>query len=146
MKRPRLAILCTELATIRSIADAIASHYQTQWARDAASLWKVLAEEREPAIAVIIDNAVAGIGAVELLGKIRKDWPYVRRILLSDYCDLSLIVQGLHTGAVERIVYKPVYDMELMAAITPANATAGNGRATASGRAPISVAAASTAI
>jgi hypothetical protein len=51
------------------------------------------------------------------LESVRRNCPKARRILISDYCDLAIIVQGLHTGAVERIVYRPIHAPELLAAI-----------------------------
>jgi DNA-binding NarL/FixJ family response regulator len=65
----------------------------------------------------MIDNSIPQINAIELLESVRVRCPTARRLLLSDYCDLGIIVQGLHTGAVQGIVYKPIYAPELLAAI-----------------------------
>jgi FixJ family two-component response regulator len=72
-------------------------------------------------VAVIIDNAVPQISAIETLESIRAAGVKSRRILITDYCDLGIIVQGLHTGAIERIVYKPIHSPELLGAIGSEN-------------------------
>lgn len=55
--------------------------------------------------------------------------PAVRRVLMATAGQLALIIEGLHCGAVERVVYKPVRSHDLAAALSlpekpPARATA----------------------
>ena len=118
MKRNRLAIFCNELASIRCITDAASRHFELIWTQDAKSLR--MAVEKEPApTAVLVDNALAKNAAIDLLEQVRQARPDTARILLTDYCDLSLIVAGLHTGAVQKIVYKPIHPAELLSAVGP---------------------------
>jgi DNA-binding NtrC family response regulator len=116
LKRPRLAVLCTDLASIRAITDGAAKFYDLLWARDLSRLTAWMKHDPTP-VAVIIDHAAAQGASIDVLHSVRSSFPRVRRILISDYCDLGLIVQGLHTGAVERIVYKPIHTPELLGAI-----------------------------
>ena len=115
-KRPKLVIWCTELAAIRTITDAMVRTTDLVWTRDAQTFLRAAGDESPP-LAVIVDNSAAKATAIESLQAIRKSRPEARRILMTDYCDLAIIIQGLHTEAVQRIVYKPVHPAELLAAI-----------------------------
>jgi ActR/RegA family two-component response regulator len=68
-------------------------------------------------MAVMVDMSVVQVDAIKLLDSARGIRSSVRRILLTDFCDLNIIVQGLHTGAIERIVYKPIYAPEVLGAL-----------------------------
>ena len=45
--------------------------------------------------------------------------PDARRVLLTTYHDLASIVDGLHSGAIEKLVQKPFTVGELLSAILP---------------------------
>jgi DNA-binding NtrC family response regulator len=113
-KKNKIVVLCTELASIRAITESAGRIFEMAWARDAKTFTDQLAEE--PA-AVVVDNAVAHTAAIGLLQTVRKAYPQARRVLLTDYCDLAIIVQGLHTESVQKIVYKPVHGPELLNAL-----------------------------
>jgi DNA-binding NarL/FixJ family response regulator len=117
--KPYFSVLCTELPSVRAIADAVGRAVEICWAGDAQSLRAVTPSQQhaQPPIAVMVDNSIPQINAIELLEAVRVRCPTSRRLLLSDYCDLGIIVQGLHTGAVQGIVYKPIYAPELLAAL-----------------------------
>jgi ActR/RegA family two-component response regulator len=51
--------------------------------------------------------------------------PDARRVLLTTYNDLASIVQGLHSGAIDRLVQKPFTPADLMLAIMPEGYSAG---------------------
>jgi ActR/RegA family two-component response regulator len=119
-KRNRLTVLCTDLASIRAITEGTSRFFDLLWTRDLNGLMVSLKADPTP-VAAIVDHAVAHDKSIDLLNAIRTTFPRVRRILVSDYCDLGLIVQGLHTGAVERIVYKPIHAPELLGAIGAEN-------------------------
>jgi DNA-binding NtrC family response regulator len=84
--------------------------------------------------AIVIDGSTFHGNPIDLLRDIAKLAPQVRRILMTQQVDLSLIVNGLHSGVIHRIVYKPINPMELAAAICPRplNAAAQSAATTAS--------------
>jgi ActR/RegA family two-component response regulator len=72
----------------------------------------------DPHIAAIITEQGAANGdAIESLETVRAVQPQVRRIMLTSYADLTSIVHGLHSGAVQSLVQKPVSEDELLAAL-----------------------------
>ncbi|HEY7089085.1 MAG TPA: response regulator [Tepidisphaeraceae bacterium] len=115
--RQRLIILCTELATIRAITDTLSGHFEIIWSRGMQGLALLAAQQEVPPVAVLVDHSFPHGSAIEALESVRQAHPSVRRILITDHCDLGLIIRGLHTGAVERIVYKPIHPPELLLAI-----------------------------
>jgi DNA-binding NtrC family response regulator len=123
MPRPKITVLCNELATVRGITDSLGRGFELVLAGDAQTLQASLERESPPA-AVMVDMSVIQVDAIKLLDSMRGICPQARRILLTDFCDLNIIVQGLHTGAIERIVYKPIYGPELLSAIGMNPATA----------------------
>jgi DNA-binding NarL/FixJ family response regulator len=115
-KRPKLIVLCTDLPTVRAITDAAGRHFDLLWSRDLSGLDGCIRQEPSPS-AVLVDHAAAHVPSIQALESVRSGCPTAKRILITDYCDLGIIVQGLHTGAIERIVYKPVHAPELLAAV-----------------------------
>jgi DNA-binding response OmpR family regulator len=113
--RPRILVLCTDATSMRGITAALSRSCDLIWVRDGEALLR-LADLEQPA-AAMVDIAVPSANAIETLQNLKARRSETRRILLTDYCDLGLIVQGLHTGAVQSIVYKPVHPAELAAAV-----------------------------
>jgi DNA-binding NarL/FixJ family response regulator len=121
-KRQSLAVLCTELASVRTITDAASKFFELIWVYDSRTLGATLSNAEQQAMAVIIDHsATSQTPAIDLLQSVRTSSPNVKRVLLTDYCDLGIIVSGLHTGAVQHIVYKPIHAPELLNAIGAPN-------------------------
>jgi DNA-binding NtrC family response regulator len=116
MNRPKLATMCNELSTVRAVTAAVSRSFELALAGDVQALQAILSKEPAP-LAVMVDIATVQVDAIKLLETVRKQYPTARRILLTDFCDLRIIVQGLHTGAIQRIVYKPIYPPELLGAL-----------------------------
>jgi response regulator RpfG family c-di-GMP phosphodiesterase len=116
LQRPKLAIFCTDFTTIRTVTASVSSVIELLWSRDARGL-KDIADDTNDLAAVLVDITAAQDDAIQVLQSIKSLRPQVRRILLTDYCDLSIIVRGLHTAAVQTIVYKPLHVPELLAAV-----------------------------
>ena len=79
------------------------------------------AEQRviaDPSVAVLIAGASGdGSSAISILERIRSARPDVLRVMLASPGHLGAVVQGLHSGAVERPAQKPVDDQELFTAL-----------------------------
>jgi DNA-binding NtrC family response regulator len=116
VSRHRLAILSHDLTTIRIISDAVSHRLEAASMRDAQGLLALIRHD-VPLHAVMIDNAAPQFNAIEVLQSVKGLRATARRILITEHCDLGMIVQGLHTRAVERIVYKPICLPEALAAL-----------------------------
>lgn len=111
MEKSKLAILCADKSSIRAIHAAVSNSFQLVIARSEDGLRSVIANEPS-VIAAMVDNVCGG--AIDLLAKIQGQRDSVRRVLLTEYCDIGILVAGLHTGAVQEIIYKPVNAHELL--------------------------------
>lgn len=119
-RKPKIIVLCVDLPTVRSITSTLMNSCDLRFVRDARGLATLVSDEPTTA-AVLVDIAVPQTNAIECLQNTKNTRETIRRILISDYCDLGIIVQGLHTGAVQQIVYKPVHNAELLSAVGISN-------------------------
>ena len=67
--------------------------------------------------AVVVGQNLRGGKGVELLTAAQKLRPDARRILIASYSDLAGFVDGLHSGAIERTISKPIDATELLGLI-----------------------------
>jgi ActR/RegA family two-component response regulator len=113
--------------------------------RVAGALYDVCVEPRaehalervvtDPSIAVLIAGASGdGSSAVSLLERVQSARPDVLRVMLASPGHLGAVVQGLHSGAVERPAQKPVDERELFNALAAPRANAAAGSAAALAR------------
>jgi DNA-binding NarL/FixJ family response regulator len=71
-----------------------------------------------PTVAVLmVEQTTTHGSSIELLKLIQFIRPSIRRVLLANPDQLAEIIEGLHCGALERIVYKPIREDDLLAAI-----------------------------
>jgi ActR/RegA family two-component response regulator len=86
--------------------------------------------QNDPSVAVIVVEQVlrSGLG-VDVLESARQIRPDVRRILITVFTDLASIVDGLHRGAIEKMISKPLVRGELVSALCPNASGAGHHRA-----------------
>jgi len=64
--------------------------------------------------AIIVAQTLGGGKALDLLGSAQNIRPEVRRILIASYSDLAIFVEGLHSGAIQRTISKPIDATELL--------------------------------
>jgi DNA-binding NtrC family response regulator len=112
----KIIIWCYELPSVCLINEVLGKSFHLATARDPQTILSMMTGELAP-LAVLIDNAAAQGKAIETLQAVQRTRPETKRILLTDYCDLGIIVQGLHTEAIQKIVYKPLHGPELLSAI-----------------------------
>ena len=114
--RSRIILFTHDFATVRAVSEAVGRGTDVLHTRDPGGFESLARQDPAP-VALLVDNAVTTVNPIEMLQKLAAIRPRAKRILLSDYCDLGIIVQGLHTGAVQQIVYRPIYPPELLAAL-----------------------------
>lgn len=81
--------------------------------------------QTDPNVSVFVTEHVdQSFDGMSLLEKVRTMHPTVRRILMTTYSDLARLVEGLHNGAIQKLVQKPIDRNEFMAAIAPSETQA----------------------
>lgn len=78
---------------------------------DRAMIW--LRDNTTVTAVVAAQNLRRGNGA-DLLGAAQKLRPVARRILIACYSDLALFLDGLHSGAIQRTISRPIDAAELL--------------------------------
>jgi DNA-binding NtrC family response regulator len=86
----------------------------TVWATADAKRALAWLQNDPTVIAVLVGHDLNGGQALGLLDAARNVRPEARRILIANYSDLANFVEGLHTGAIQRTISKPIDAAELM--------------------------------
>lgn len=114
--RYKLIALDSDVNTLRAIADAAEALFDTIRVRDVQTAMTFCDED--PLVRVIVaEHMIHPQTGLSVLDVIRTRQPHIRRIMLTTYTDLSVIVAGLHTGAIQFLAHKPIQRGELLAAI-----------------------------
>jgi ActR/RegA family two-component response regulator len=115
----KLIVLETDGVTVARVRRIAGTLYDVYVEREAErALERVLTDS---AVAVLIAGASGdGSSAVAILERIQSARPDVLRVMLASPGHLGAVVQGLHSGAVERPAQKPIDEHELFnALVTP---------------------------
>lgn len=125
-KNPLLALDGDE-SVLRCISQVACPYFEVFTTRDPRKLIGWLDHFPNTAV-VVTEHVLQTSSGVALLESVRTMRPGARRVLLTTYHDLSSIVEGLHSGAIERLVSKPFTHSELLNAILPENLSAAQGK------------------
>ncbi|CAN5548802.1 hypothetical protein BH09PLA1_BH09PLA1_29520 [soil metagenome] len=74
--------------------------------------------------AVIVEQVAEAKGFLETLQNVQAAQPTLRRVAVSDSSDLFSVIDGLHTGAIDAVLYRPVDARQLHAAVRGSEAGA----------------------
>jgi putative nucleotidyltransferase with HDIG domain len=69
---------------------------------------------------IISDMQMPGMHGVELLEKVRQQWPHTMRLMLTGASDMSGAIEAINQGAIYRYIAKPWNDEELLSTIRAA--------------------------
>jgi DNA-binding NtrC family response regulator len=113
---------CTVLAVdddpqvLRQISDFLKPNFNVLTTRDSQRAIEWLRKDASIVVLIVEQILSSGLG-LELLETARNTRPEIRRVLITRYCDLPSIVHGLHNGAIQRTISKPITQAELTAAL-----------------------------
>ena len=74
--------------------------------------------------AVVVEQTPASKAFLETLQNLQAAAPKLRRIALSDSSDLLCVIEGVHSGAIDAVVYRPIDARHLQAALLDTAPTA----------------------
>ncbi|MES2205230.1 MAG: HD domain-containing phosphohydrolase [Pseudomonadota bacterium] len=86
--------------------------YRILMANDAIKALEVL--EAEEVDLIISDMRMPGMNGAQLLNKVRENWPWVVRILLTGYSDVASAITAINEGEIYRYIAKPWDDHEML--------------------------------
>ena len=74
--------------------------------------------------AVVVEQSSQTKSFLEVLQNLQAAHPNLRRVVLSDSSDVMTIIDGLHSGAIDAVVYRPADARQLHAAVSGGTAPA----------------------
>ncbi len=115
-QRYKLIALDSDEKTLREIAETVSPNFETIRVRNPQLALNLC--EDEPLVRVLVtEHVVHPQTGQSLLEVVRLRYPSIRRVMLTTYADLAVIVAGLHTGAFQYLAHKPIQRGELLAAV-----------------------------
>jgi response regulator RpfG family c-di-GMP phosphodiesterase len=117
VRRYSLVLLDEDTDTVRQINHLLGKVFRVLSTPDSKVALRWLESDRSVKV-LLVDQNIRGVSGLEILDQARVLRPDIRRILITRYDDLSSIIQGLHSDAVNRTISKPVDRTELVAALT----------------------------
>lgn len=117
--RLRIIALAGESETVSTVKAIAAPFFEVLGTGDVRRALNWLRAHGDVAV-VVADHRLTGASGVTLLAAVQQRWPAVQRVLLADIEDMSQAIAGLHCGAVQHVVHKPLHARELLQVIRPA--------------------------
>lgn len=101
---------------LRQISELLTRHCEVLITTDPRKAMGWL-ESNSGVAGILVGEQVRGEAGVQMLKTARELRPEVRRVLITGYADLPVIVDGIHAGIIDRLLSKPLVPSELSAAV-----------------------------
>jgi response regulator RpfG family c-di-GMP phosphodiesterase len=118
--KPCLLVVDDEPEVCNSVSHLLHSTYRVLRAHSAAEAVELLSQHEVEVI--MTDQRMPEITGVEMLQKIKSQYPEAIRILFTGYADLNSVIAAINQGHVYRYLSKPWQPEELEAAVADAAA------------------------
>ncbi len=115
---PKVLFVDDEAANLVVCEETCSDLFSVATALNAQAALEVM--KREEVAVVVADQRMPGMTGVELLERIRRDYPEVSRLLITAYVDIPATIDAINRGHVRRYVKKPWEPDELRATIRDA--------------------------
>jgi DNA-binding NtrC family response regulator len=102
--------------TLRQISEILGQNFSVLTTSDPRKAIGWLESNNSVSTLLVEQLLRNGVG-LEVLESARRLRPGVIRVLITRYADLPAIVNGLHTGAIHRLLSKPLVPAELSAVV-----------------------------
>src|SRR5438128_133580 len=115
---PKLIAVDSCSDVLQAIKAIASPHYHVMMTGDHKKALEWIEKEQDVAI-IAAELLLVGASGLELLKTAMKIKPKSRRVLLTSFADLAPVIEGLHCGAIQLFVQKPIRAEELAKAILP---------------------------
>ena len=113
---PKLIAVDNNQEVLQAIAAIASPQFEVMKTSDLRRALQWLETEKEIAV-VVAELLLPGASGLELLMKAQQVQPAARRVLLTSFSELTPIIEGIHSGAIQLFVQKPLRAAELASAI-----------------------------
>ena len=114
--KSKLILLESDADTADRFTRVASRMYAVVLERDAKQA--LLFAESEPLVNVFVAGRCE-VAAATILERVKSARPDVLRVCLTEPSELGVVIEGLHSGVIERTIQKPIQGPEILAAITP---------------------------
>jgi len=114
--RPILIALDEDAKTLREIEVAASGMFRVVTTRSWEQALSLTRADSTVA-ALLVNQTLSQTNGLTVLKAVQSIRPATRRVLMASPGYLSEIIDGLHCGAVSRIIYKPIRSAELLNAL-----------------------------
>ena len=104
-ERASLLLIEDEKPVMDLLVRILSNDYEIYTAEDCEQAGKIL--EDEDIEVIICDHGLPGESGLDFLSRIRHDFPYIQRILLTGHRDVELAIRAINEGDVHRYLPKP---------------------------------------
>jgi ActR/RegA family two-component response regulator len=112
---PRLLVAVQDAQVWRTLSRiASASHDLVRVALDA----EVQEQLPSPISIVVVEPLVGRMSGLKILDRVRDHQPQALRVVVSNFSEIALLIEGVHSGLVQRIVGVPLADAEVRALLS----------------------------
>jgi DNA-binding NtrC family response regulator len=112
-----LIALDDDVQALNAVNEFAASFFKVVTTRNARRALGVVRDDAATAV-LIVGLEITGTTALTVLRAAQTLRPSIRRVVMAGPGNLAQLIEGLHSGVVERIIYKPLRPTELLGAIT----------------------------
>ena len=113
--KSKIIVVEPQTAWLKDLEARLSPHHQVMGTSQLERALPLLRAEKD-ATAILVSTS-KGADVIGLLETARQQRPGVLRVLLTSFENLNAIVEGLHRGAIQRVVSRPLEYAELLGAI-----------------------------
>jgi DNA-binding NtrC family response regulator len=117
MKR-KCIVVGADKNTLHQVKEAARQWYDVIDTLDPEHSVKMLESHSDVSV-FITQHDADHFDCIAVLEQVRVSHPDIHRVVMTNYQDLSRIIQGLHNGTIQKLVQKPINTLELQRAIIP---------------------------
>lgn len=112
---PAVLVVDDEIRSLETLRRTLEEDFAVHTASDGAAALDIL--EREAVQVVLTDQRMPDMSGVELLRRVRHDWPDLVRIIISGYTDSEDIIAGINEAGIYQYLLKPWHPEQLLLTI-----------------------------
>jgi DNA-binding NtrC family response regulator len=116
--RSKIIAVEAQPALLKELEARLAPHHEVIGTMYFERAVPLLRAERDASAILVSTSKAADVLAV--LEAARQERPDVLRVLVTGFEDLTLVVEGLHSGVIQRVISRPIEYVELLSVISTA--------------------------
>jgi signal transduction histidine kinase len=117
-QRHTILVVDDEVEIVKSVKNLLRPDYNVLGASGAAEAMDIL--KREEVHVIMTDQRMPDVTGVQMLAKIRDEYPDATRLLFTGYADMRAVIDAINEGSVYRYITKPWDPEELQTVLRDA--------------------------